>query len=262
MLLAGGGRAVVPARAVHATVGYHLIVSSATGCHRALSPPAVATASLPRSTTARLLYLRTGSIKRVPWRREKGRPVATLGEWYATGAVTARSSVSWVDLSDSTSATDRADARPRRCFGQDRLASGCDPAALMVGSAGEALRPSTTAQVVGRRRPPQPHSCVSSTVRARGAARAVSTRGRPGRCNSPPRATRRPRLDQLTTARAAIAASGCDLNAEVRPLERVSLSQVVRSSGTTGMKRSFSRTREPERRMHLTGHRVWLSACT
>jgi hypothetical protein len=39
-------------------------------------------------------------------------------------------------------------------------------------------------------------ACEGSTVTARGATRAVSTRGRPGRCNSPPPATRRLRLDR------------------------------------------------------------------
>ena len=57
-------------------------------------------------------------------------------------------------MSDSSSGPDRADARPRRCFAQrPRLGSGCP----LGGSGSEALRPSTTAPLIGRGRLPQPH---------------------------------------------------------------------------------------------------------
>ena len=60
----------------------------------------------------------------------------------------------WLRLSDSSSGPDRADARPRRCLAQrPRLGSGCP----LGGSGSEALRPSTTAPLLGRRRLPQPH---------------------------------------------------------------------------------------------------------
>ena len=82
-----------------------------------------------------------------------------------------------------------ADARPRRCFAQRPicrwLGSGCSPS----GSGREALRPSTTAPIVGRRRSRQPHRIRKQD--AEGTTRPASCRPADGRGDSTLRDARR-----------------------------------------------------------------------
>jgi len=60
-------------------------------------------------------------------------------------------------VSDSSSATDRGDVGPRRCFAQRAICRRLGCRCSLRGSGSEALRPSTTSPIVGRRRSPHPH---------------------------------------------------------------------------------------------------------